>query len=233
MVTVGRWSALPYTADPASTPATPRAATVPIKIRVLSFMVSSPPSVEAVAVVEVVVVVWAVVVRRAGEVAQAHAVTGVAVVEPVRVEDLLAVHALDVQRAGAVVGVVSGVAVQDVVSGDALQRGQADPAGVAEVAVEDADVRVVVDGVVVEDTDLVPTVLARRFGLGGGTPIDVVIDDDLGSSAIPVPVAPVVRAGRARVDSQQRPADKRQRGGEHHDAPANHTIDHGFPSSRR
>src|SRR6266508_3385737 len=180
MVTVGRWSALPYTADPASTPATPRAATVPIKIRVLSFMVSSPPSVEAVAVVEVVVVVWAVVVRRAGEVAQAHAVTGV-----------------------------------------------------AEVAVEDADVRVVVDGVVVEDTDLVPTVLARRFGLGGGTPIDVVIDDDLGSSAIPVPVAPVVRAGRARVDSQQRPADKRQRGGEHHDAPANHTIDHGFPSSRR
>src|SRR6266545_2523542 len=187
MVTVGRWSALPYTADPASTPATPRAATVPIKIRVLSFMVSSPPSVEAVAVVEVVVVVWAVVVRRAGEVAQAHAVTGVAVVEPVRVEDLLAVHALDVQRAG----------------------------------------------VVVEDTDLVPTVLARRFGLGGGTPIDVVIDDDLGSSAIPVPVAPVVRAGRARVDSQQRPADKRQRGGEHLDAPANHTIDHGFPSSRR
>src|SRR5262249_43259745 len=98
MVTVGRWSAaLPYTADWAMRPPRPRAAAVPMRIFVFSFMVCSPPSVVAVAVVEVVVVVWAVVVGGAGVVAQAHAVAGVAVVEPVGVEDLLAVHALDVQ----------------------------------------------------------------------------------------------------------------------------------------
>ena len=50
----------------------------------------------------------------AREVAQAHAVTGVAVVEAVGVEDLLAVDALDVPGAPAVVGVVAGVGVGDV-----------------------------------------------------------------------------------------------------------------------
>src|SRR5262249_62125513 len=98
---------------------------------------------------------------------------------------------------GAVVGVVSGVAVQDVVAGDALQRCQADPAGVAEVAVEDADVGVVVDGVVVQDADRVPAVLAGGLGLRGGPAVGGVVDDHLRAGLVPVPVGPVVGAGGA------------------------------------
>src|SRR5260370_40496363 len=127
---------------------------------------------------------------------------------------LLAVHPLDVPVAAAVVRVVAGVAMPDMVNAPAapipiqrLQSSQPGPAGGAVVPVEDADVGVVVNRVVVQNGDVVPLVLAGPLCVSPIVPLIRVvplIDVDGGTALVPVIAAPVVRMRPVDADVHQK-----------------------------